>query len=453
MDAYKEFQGKTLDEAIEEACRYYGVEREKLEIEIVSDAKGGIFGLVGSKKASVRAARVQVPGLSSLLDEDAPAGDAPAEGKGRADKGREKKPRETGRKSDGPAKGRGREKAEPAKPEGQAVAAGQQGSAGRSQGKGRRGTEKTALPLDEFGDVNGNIMPAAVESNETQGGRQERERPRNAAARPAKGPSHERQGERESGKRQSSPQAGKPSGDTQEASKFRDDVAERIAARKAARREGSAGVPSSPASPVFDEGPREELPAYDLENCNQDVLFTLVRETVNQLVVPIVGEMTCSLAIVGSRIKVTIECGESSGLLVGREGQTLASVQYIASRIIAKKLGGTVRLQFDAGNYRERQDERLRELALSLAERVKKNRRSLSTRPLSAYQRRVIHLALEGDELVHTFSKGEGLQRRVIVQLRRGDASEAAEEAEDQDTMIVDSFEIEDSETDAERDL
>ena len=142
----------------------------------------------------------------------------------------------------------------------------------------------------------------------------------------------------------------------------------------------------------------------------------------NRLVVPIVGEMSCSLAIVGSRIKVTIDCGESSGLLVGREGQTPAAVQYIASRNIAKELGGTVRLQFDAGNYRERQDERLRELALSLAERVKKNRRSLSTRPLIAYQRRVIHLALENDELVHTFSKGEGLHSQLVIALRAGAA-------------------------------
>ncbi|MDL2316471.1 Jag N-terminal domain-containing protein, partial [Desulfovibrio sp. OttesenSCG-928-A18] len=65
---YKEFQGKSLDDAIREACEYYGVAREKLEIEIVSDAKSGIFGLVGAKKATIKAARVQLEGtVSSLL--------------------------------------------------------------------------------------------------------------------------------------------------------------------------------------------------------------------------------------------------------------------------------------------------------------------------------------------------------------------------------------------------
>ena len=61
MSRFKDFEGKSLDDAISEACEYYGVAREKLEIEIVSDAKTGIFGLVGVKKAWIRAARVQPP--------------------------------------------------------------------------------------------------------------------------------------------------------------------------------------------------------------------------------------------------------------------------------------------------------------------------------------------------------------------------------------------------------
>ena len=60
MEGFKEFQGKDLDSAIEEACGYFNTAREKLEIEIVQDAKSGIFGIVGARKAQVRARRVQL---------------------------------------------------------------------------------------------------------------------------------------------------------------------------------------------------------------------------------------------------------------------------------------------------------------------------------------------------------------------------------------------------------
>ena len=175
----------------------------------------------------------------------------------------------------------------------------------------------------------------------------------------------------------------------------------------------------------------DNLPEFDPRNCDQDALLALVSDTVIRLVRPIVGEMTHTVTLAGNLVRVGIDCGEYSGLLLGREGQTLAAVQYIAGRILAKSLGSSLRLQIDAGNYRERQDERLRELAFSLAGKVKASRRSHSTRTLSAYQRRIIHLALEGDDLVQTFSKGEGSQRRVIVQLKRGDraAAQSLEEA------------------------
>ena len=240
---------------------------------------------------------------------------------------------------------------------------------------------------------------------------------------------------------------------------MRDDVRERIAARKASQQSVAAHAPQSPqaaraaqpprsfqaprapriASDEFD-GQREDLPVFDLGSCDQEKLFAVIHEAVTRLVTPIVGEMTCTLAIAGSRVKVTIDCGESSGLLVGREGQTLAAIQYITGRIIAKILGGTVRLQFDAGNYRERQDDRLRELALALAAKVKEAKRSFSTKPLSAYQRRIVHLALEQDTEVQTFSKGEGVQRRVVVQLRRGDAGKSANTDDGLDASDVEVF-------------
>jgi spoIIIJ-associated protein len=136
-------------------------------------------------------------------------------------------------------------------------------------------------------------------------------------------------------------------------------------------------------------------------------------------------------------VRVRIDCGEDPGLLVGRDGHTLAAVQYLASRIIARRIGGSLRMQIDAANYRAQQDGRLKELALSLAERAKSTRRPQSTRPLSAYQRRIVHLTLEGDETVQTRSKGEGAQRRVIIQLKRaGRGKEAGTPARDDNPGI-----------------
>ena len=169
------------------------------------------------------------------------------------------------------------------------------------------------------------------------------------------------------------------------------------------------------------------MPEFPLETCDRDELVAVVCGVVQRLVEPIVGQVPCSVEIHDSRVRASVDCGEASGLLVGREGTTLAAVQYLAARIIAKRIGGSLRLQIDAGNYRERQDDRLKEMALSLAERAKATRRPQSTRPLSAYQRRIIHLALEGDDAVQTHSKGEGTQRRVIIQPKRAPRGKEAE--------------------------
>ncbi len=114
-----------------------------------------------------------------------------------------------------------------------------------------------------------------------------------------------------------------------------------------------------------------------------------------------------------------VDCGDNSGLLIGREGQTLASFQYLANRIVAKELGAPVRIQLDTGDYRERQDEKLRDLALHLADRAKNLGKPQSTRPLSSYHRRIVHLALQEDDGIQTRSKGEGPMKRVVILPRR----------------------------------
>ena len=128
---------------------------------------------------------------------------------------------------------------------------------------------------------------------------------------------------------------------------------------------------------------------------------------------------TVEVKIMENRVDIHVDCGDDSGLLIGREGQTLAALQYLTSRIVSRRMEAPVRVQFDVGDYRERQDDRLRELALALAERVRATGRPCSTRPMSSYHRRLVHMALQDSPDVQTRSSGEGPLKRVIIQRRR----------------------------------
>ena len=125
------------------------------------------------------------------------------------------------------------------------------------------------------------------------------------------------------------------------------------------------------------------------------------------------------MAIGDDRMQVSVK-SDDTGLLIGRDGQNLSAVQYLASRMLTRALGAQIRIQVDAGDYHVRQDSRLQELALSLAEKCRATGKAQTTRPLSAYQRRVLHLALQDDPDVITRSSGEGALKHVVI-LRRKD--------------------------------
>ena len=126
-----------------------------------------------------------------------------------------------------------------------------------------------------------------------------------------------------------------------------------------------------------------------------------------KIVSSILGE-TPVVKIMENRVDIHVDCGDDSGLLIGREGQTLAALRYLTSRIVSRRMEAPVRVQFDVGDYRERQDDRLRELALSRWRNVSVPRASCSTRPMSSYHRRLVHMALQDSPDVQTRSSGEG---------------------------------------------
>lgn len=111
--------------------------------------------------------------------------------------------------------------------------------------------------------------------------------------------------------------------------------------------------------------------------------------------------------------------GEEMGVLIGKRGQTLDSVQYLVSLVVNKGTTDYIRVKVDTENYRRRRKETLENLAKNISYKVKRNKRSVSLEPMNPYERRIIHSALQNDKYVTTHSEGEEPFRRVVVTLKK----------------------------------
>lgn len=111
--------------------------------------------------------------------------------------------------------------------------------------------------------------------------------------------------------------------------------------------------------------------------------------------------------------------GEDMGVLIGKRGQTLDSLQYLVSLVVNRETEEYVRVKVDTENYRQRRKETLENLARNIAGKVKKTRRSVSLEPMNPYERRIIHSALQNDRFVTTHSEGDEPYRRVVVTYKR----------------------------------
>jgi len=119
-------------------------------------------------------------------------------------------------------------------------------------------------------------------------------------------------------------------------------------------------------------------------------------------------------------LPVTIEIeGDDLGVLIGRRGQTLISLQYVVRLIVAEKLKMWVPINVDVAGYKKRRYESLQNLALRLAEQVKSNRRLIMLEPMPADERRIIHLTLADHPDITTQSMGEGEMRKVAILLKK----------------------------------
>ena len=111
--------------------------------------------------------------------------------------------------------------------------------------------------------------------------------------------------------------------------------------------------------------------------------------------------------------------GEDMGILIGKRGQTLDSLQYLVSLVVNKDQKDYVRVKLDTENYRKRRKETLENLAKNIAYKVRRTRKPVSLEPMNPYERRIIHSALQNNRYVETYSEGNEPYRHVVIALKK----------------------------------
>ncbi|HEY7937186.1 MAG TPA: RNA-binding cell elongation regulator Jag/EloR [Candidatus Limnocylindrales bacterium] len=355
MSAYQEFTGKSVEEALKAARETFKVELNDLDFEILTPGSRGVLGM-GAEPARIVAAPRQALGGSAPKREAAastPLSAAPP----RDDRAREDRPREDRPRDDRPP---------------------------RRDGDRDRGPRRDDRPRD--------AAPAPrVEAPRAEAVRPAEDRPRDDRPRTDR-PRNDRPPRRE---------GDRPGGDRPVHRAPSSDLTEREAAEVAAAR-GSvaaerADLEAADASP-------EALAA------GKDILENLMRLMDFDVSVEIRAGDTSRLNVIGEGDEK-----EALGALIGRKGERLSALQHLVNLMLSRRMGDWTRVLVDVEDYRGRRERQLVEIARRAAERVGETGKMLQLEPMSALERRWIHIALRDNPDVATQSIGEEPNRRVIV--------------------------------------
>jgi spoIIIJ-associated protein len=369
MSAYKEFTGKTVEEALREAREEFGVGLDGLDFEILTAGSRGVLGMGAEPARIVAAPRSALGGAAPKRDAAAaqplpPPPPRPEGGFGDRDRDRS---RGFGRGD----RDRGR-------------------SAGYGGDRGRGAPTEAAASGSAPG--RGDAVRAPEGRPEPRQGREDRpERTPNADRRPERGPTR-RDDVRGRGPRRDRP-ATRP-----------DDLTPVGGADEAALNNQRASLAAERAELQAAEASPEALAAGKaiLEQLMGHLGFTIDVQVM-------AGET--------SRLNVVAEGDEreSLGALIGRKGERLSALQHIVNLMLSKQMGEWTRVLVDVEDYRGRRERQLRELATRAAERVGDTGKMLQLEPMPALERRWVHLSLRDHPAVTTQSIGEEPNRRVVV--------------------------------------
>ena len=365
---YREYTARSVDDAITQACMDFGVTSDRLDYQVVQEATSGFLG-IGAKHAIIKACvrvevaetpvEVEIPKMKSQKAADARAKEDPR-------RKEEKKPAVAEENRKALKKEVKKEQKEEIK-----VTAGPE--------------ENEELHPEEAGNV-------VITSDEIE---------KRAAAAAAKAKSEGRPEipvhveKREGGKRDR--------GHGHDRSRRRDEMRETETVRV---HEPSRPKPERVIKPIPEEQAEELKNAavaflksvFDAMKIDAEIEAEYIQED---------GTVNCVFS------------GEEMGIIIGKRGQTLDSLQYLTSLVVNKKTEDYIRVKLDTEDYRARRADTLNNLARNIAYKVKKTHRSVALEPMNPYERRIIHSSLQGNRFVETYSEGEEPYRHVVVTPKR----------------------------------
>ena len=146
----------------------------------------------------------------------------------------------------------------------------------------------------------------------------------------------------------------------------------------------------------------------------EEDLVPRARELLEQLLEKMQERATVSATQEEDRISLVIAT-DDAGLLIGKQGQTLDALQYLVTKMLAKQTRKKVRIAIDVEAYRARHNEALTTLAKKYGEKVKRSGKAVTLNPMNPYDRRIVHMALQGEKDLKTISRGEGLYKKVVI--------------------------------------
>lgn len=390
--SYKEFRAKTVDDAITQACMEYSVTSDKLDYEVVQESSSGFFGIFGSKDAIIKArvrtkqefaaeaAAIKAAEMKDALLNQAP-GTVPREKK--VEKKENKKPeKKVEKKQD-----KKPEKKVEKKPE------------VKAETKPAPKAEETQSPAEKETKSAGRFV--SVDEIEKRAA---------AAAAKAeaegKGTKEERIDKKKKQRRDTRRDGKNNRRDRGRKNDRRDD-------RQKKSGQTFVTVEEKPHKPSQPKPEREVLPKTEEE----------VAEIMNQARTFLEDVFRC----MDTKVEITMEynqkegclgcsfAGEEMGILIGKRGQTLDSLQYLTSLVINKNKSDYTRVKLDTEDYRARRADTLENLSRNIAYKVKRSRKAVALEPMNPYERRIIHSALQGNKFVETYSEGEEPYRHVVV--------------------------------------
>ena len=341
MESYKKFMGKTVEDAVQEACIELGTTTENLDYNVVVHETKGFLGF-GAKQAVIEARR-------KISDEDLFDEIMKEE---KQDKKGAPRDRKNNKKGEKPSTSKEeKETVKPEKKKEKAAEKGQEKTQEKAEKKLQKSSQKTEKKNEKKAEKKENVQPEETVSAET--------------------------------------------------------ASQNAAEEAPVQEEKKTKEPRVPADPKVAEQRAREFLEKTFEAMGIEVAIDISFE-----------EDTLSIDL----------SGEDMGILIGKRGQTLDSLQYLTSLVVNKGKASYVRVKVDTENYRERRRATLENLAKNIAFKVKKTRRSIYLEPMNPYERRIIHSALQSDPYVTTHSEGEEPLRKVVVTLKKREYNAYEEE-------------------------